>query len=322
MECLTGNILKIIPGKNKMGPIRLKDYLKSLTVRFKEASFDSPDIESAYLLSEVTHIRHHLLMLHGDRVLTDAEILQAESYMARRLKQEPFQYIYGWTEFRYLKLFVGPGCLIPRSETELLVDHVIRYLKNRLFHETHSAQDVVETAGTQGNLPFSVCEVGIGSGAVSLSLAYEHPEWKVCGSEISPEALKWAELNRKTLCLQADFRLGSLLEPFKNHTFDVIVSNPPYIPRRVKESLPANVRDYEPDMALFAEKDGLAVIESLINTAPSFLNKNGALFLEIGEDQGQRVLDLVHCSNAYSRSEILKDQYGADRFLAAEKSQD
>ena len=274
--------------------MNIKNCLENITARFTAARFDSPDIEAAYLIAEVTGIRHNLLFFHGEQELTDGELQQVETFLERRLKHEPFQYIYGWTEFRYLKLFVGPGCLIPRPETELLVDLVLQRIPEKAL----------------------LCEVGVGSGAISLSLAYERKSCYVFGSEISDDALKWAERNRKALDFKnVEFVSGNLLEPFKGRKFDAIVANLPYIPYQAEMSLPENVRNYEPKQALYAGDDGLALIADLIRQAPDCLKPHGFLFLEIGEDQGKRAVGIAESTRSYSKTELLRDQYQVDRFL-------
>ena len=184
--------------------------------------------------------------------------------------------------------------MIPRPETELLVDLVLKRIPD-------NAQ---------------VCEVGVGSGAISLSLAYERKTLQVSGVDISPDALKWAERNRKAWSMDnVHFVQGDLLTPFAGKQFDAIVANLPYIPRQAEILLPVNVRDYEPELALYADNDGLALIEKLIEQAPDHLQKQGMLFLEIGEDQGERTVKFAGETGAYSRIELLQDQYQVDRFV-------
>ena len=275
--------------------MKLCDLQTKSTERFRDAGFDSPEIESSYMLEEVTGIRHNLLWTAADREITVSELDRAEAYMTRRLAHEPFQYICGWEDFRYLKLNVAPGCLIPRPETEFLVGLALKELP-RGGH---------------------VCELGTGSGAISLSLAYERKDCRVTASELSPDALKIAESNRiKYGLANAKLLQGDLFSPFDPaDPFDLLVANLPYIPESARQDLPPNVRDYEPDLALFAPHEGMALIEQALQDAPAYLKDGAALFFEMGEEQGNQLADFAESCGTYTKIRILKDQYGVDRFL-------
>lgn len=153
--------------------MNLEDFQKELEAEFKRNRFESPELESAYIVSEITSVPYIELPLNRKRRLTESEIRKGCRFLARRLANEPFQYIFGWTQFRFLDLKIGRGALIPRPETEMLPDLLGGYLK-------HGA---------------SVCELGTGSGAISLALASERPDLEVWGSELSGEAFRWSERN-------------------------------------------------------------------------------------------------------------------------------
>ena len=276
--------------------MKLNDLLKNSEARFRSAGFDSPEIEAAYMLEEVTGIRHNLLWTEAERVLSPEELTRAEDYMARRLANEPFQYICGWEDFRELKLNVAPGCLIPRPETEYLVDLVLKVLPRN------------------GN----ACELGTGSGAIALSIAKERPDSRVTASEISPEAFAIAESNRQKYALDnAAIVQGDLFAPFDPAVkFDLLVANLPYIPESARETLPPNVRDYEPALALFADHAGMALIERALLDAPHHLKPGAPLFFEMGEEQGAALAGFARSLNCYTGIKVLQDQYGTDRFLS------
>lgn len=259
---------------------------------FRNSGFDSPEIEAAYILAEVTGMSHTVIPFTEKEIEPDAK-KRAENFLQRRLKHEPWQYIFGWADFRELRLSVGPGCLIPRPETEFLLDHIL---------------PVIPHQGT-------VCELGAGSGAISLSIAFERPDVKVIATELSADAFQWAEKNRKDLKLadRVDLRQGDLFTPCGETHFDVIVANLPYIDEAAE--LPLNVKLYEPDQALFAPDHGFALIEKALEQAPAHLNPGGSLFFEIGEDQGERALHTA--LKFFHHAEIKQDQYGVDRFLIA-----
>ena len=275
--------------------MKLNELLKSSENRFRSAGFDSPEIEASYMLEEVTGIRHNLLWTESERILSPEELSRADDYMMRRLAHEPFQYICGWEDFRELKLNVAPGCLIPRPETELLVDFVLKALP-RNGH---------------------VCELGTGSGAISLSIGFERQDSRVTASEISPDAFAIAESNRKKYGLDnVSIVQGDLFAPFDPEVrFDLLVANLPYIPESVRETLPQNVRDYEPALALFADHEGMALIERALIEAPRYLRPGASLFFEMGEEQGTALAAFARSLNCYTDIQILQDQYGADRFL-------
>lgn len=259
---------------------------------FRNNGFDSPEIEAAYILSEVSDMSHTVIPFTEKSLSPDAG-KRAEAFLQRRLKHEPFQYIFGWTEFRELRLSVGPGCLIPRPETEFLLDLVLPAIPRN----------------------GSVCELGAGSGAISLSIAFERPDVKVIATELSPDAYKWADKNRFDLGLNArvDLRPGDLFAPCQGEKFDVIVANLPYIDEDAQ--LPLNVKLYEPGQALFAPDHGFALIEKALSQAPDYLNPGGQLFFEIGEDQGER--SRITALKYFKQAAIRQDQYGVNRFLIA-----
>ena len=270
--------------------MKLSELYHCYTALFREKGFDSPEVEAAYLLSDAADMPHTLVPF-SSLILDEKLLTLADARLKRRLTGEPYQYIAGWAAFRELRLFVGPGCLIPRPETECLVDRIL---------------DVLPRNGR-------FCEWGTGSGAIALSVAFERPDAEVSATELSPDAFVWAEKNRDVLQLsRVRLRQGDLGRPFEGERFDVIAANLPYISPDEKESLPVNVRDWEPAEALFADRNGLALLERAIREAPGSLKPGGTLLLEIGETQGAHLLDFA---KSWKHAEIAKDQYGADRFF-------
>ena len=161
--------------------------------------------------------------------------------MLRRIDGEPLQYLTGLAGFRYLELRVGPGVLVPRPETEIVAQTAI---------------DLLPRGGT-------VVDVGTGSGAIALAIRHERPDARVVATDISEEALVWARRNREELALEVELIACDLLDGVDHGlrgAIDVIVSNPPYVAPEERDDLPVEVRDHEPDVALFAPRDGLDVI--------------------------------------------------------------
>lgn len=279
--------------------MKTAEYQQRLTRIFTEHGFEVPEVESAYILSEVMKVRALELPLHANEPLPEEQLSKAEEFLKRRLANEPFQYIFGWTPFRFLELKVGPGVLIPRPETEVLVELVMKRLPR----------------GAE------VCELGTGSGAISLALASERKDISVVASELSGEAFVWAETNRKALSLpNVRFHRGDLFEPFHGRRFDAIVANLPYVAGSERKHLPPNVRDYEPAEALFAPEEGFFLVEKALREAPDHLRpEHSFLFFEIGETQGSRALDAARKTGFFRQLSIEPDQYGVRRFLFAER---
>lgn len=269
---------------------------KGFAERFSRAGFEAADLEALFIVCEAAGIPDREFALHVHEQFPSEALERAESFLTRRLKNEPWQYIFGHAPFRDLELAVGPGCLIPRPETEYSIDLMLDGLP-------------------QGA---SVCELGVGSGAISLALASERPDLAVAGVELSPDALKWAELNLKKLALtNVTFLHGNLFEPVAGRRFDLIVANLPYIPESDRDKLPRNVRDFEPDEALFGGADGLDIIARALGQTPAFLNPGGRVFFELDACNADRAFELA--SNHLHDPALLKDQYGAVRFLTAKK---
>ena len=224
---------------------------------------------------------------------------QLDEWVERRCAKEPFQYIVGTVEFYSIELSVGPGVLIPRPETELLVDLAIGEL-----NVAHAASHVLD-----------LCT---GSGAIALALAHECPQHSYIGSDISPDALKWANLNRERLhprdCvfLQSDLFYAIPQE----HKFCMITANPPYVSHDEYCGLDHEVKDYEPRLALEAQDDGLALEKAIAERARDFLVPGGMILLEIGDTQGARMK--AHLQTlGYCDVVIHKDLAGRDRIAAA-----
>ncbi|MDR3203890.1 MAG: peptide chain release factor N(5)-glutamine methyltransferase [Deltaproteobacteria bacterium] len=224
-----------------------------------------PRLEAELLLSQVLKLPRVQLYINFERSLTQEEIVSYRALVRRRAEREPVAYILGHKEFYKLDLIVNPSTLIPRPETERLVDEALRVLKS-LKEEAPIAADV-----------------GCGSGAISLALAKNVTNLKVMASDISPEALLVAEKNAASFALKdrVSFFLGDLLAPFEQTKFDLICANLPYVPQDQMPTLPPDVALYEPTLALCGGAEGLAVIEKLIEAAPQNLKPGGRLLLEI-----------------------------------------
>ena len=266
----------------------------------RDRGFESPRLNGELLLAGTLGLKRLDLYLQFDRPLTPDELAEYRSRLRRRAKREPLQYIEGEAAFRDLRLRVDPRVLIPRSETELLVDEVL--------------------ARVRGRKGLQALDVGTGSGAIALSLATEGPFARVVATDVSAGALEVARANHAMSAPGApvEFREGSVYAPVAGETFDVVASNPPYIGESERDTLDPGVRDWEPAGALFSGESGLDVIRELVAGAPAVLRPGGLLALEIGWKQAGAVAELVRGVGGFSEPVVRQDLEGRDRIVTAE----
>ena len=248
----------------------LRNMLKKMTACLKEAGVDAYDYDARALLSSATGRDRLKMILDSDQELTAEEEERALEFLKRRETREPLQYILGETWFMGLRFLVTPDVLIPRADTEILVEE---------------AQKRLPTGGT-------CLDIGTGSGAIAISLASLRPDATVAASDISDAALKIAAQNAEALGVRIDFIKGNCLAPVKNMRYDMIVSNPPYISEKERPALSPEVLQ-EPASALFDGGDGLSFYRKIIASAPQHLNRHGTLMFEIGFAQKDAVASML-----------------------------
>jgi release factor glutamine methyltransferase len=232
--------------------------------------------DATILLLHTLGISRADLLADPDRAVTPAQQSAYEALIQRRLTHEPIQYITGEQEFYGLALHVSPAVLIPRPETEHLVESVL--------------------ASLDSNAPLRILDIGAGSGAIALALATHLPQARITANDISPAARDHARANaaRHNLTARIRFVESDLLAALApTETFDAIVSNPPYVPTANRATLHPQVRDHEPSTALFAGPDGLDIYRRLIPQARAALAPNGLLALEIGHSQRDAIAALL-----------------------------
>jgi release factor glutamine methyltransferase len=232
--------------------------------------------DAELLLLHTLQIPRTTLLAHPTRELSPADQSRYESHIVRREKNEPIQYITGRQEFYSLPFQVTPAVLIPRPETEHLVEAVL----HRFPYDQH----------------LHIVDIGTGSGAIAIALAVHLPQARIIALDISPEALKIASINAEAnhVAHRIIFLQSDLLSSITNEApFDAIVSNPPYIPESDGPTLHPEVRDHEPHTALFAGHEGLDVYRRLIPQAHALLKPNGLLALEIGHGQREALSILL-----------------------------
>jgi release factor glutamine methyltransferase len=258
------------------------------------ATSRNPRRDAEVLLAHVLRCDQAALLTHPERLLSPAESDQLESFLKRRLASEPMQYITGSQEFFGLLFAVTPAVLIPRPETEHLVEAALDHI---------------------GGEAVRIVDVGTGSGAIAVSLAHARPQSRVTAVDLSPAALEVARRNaqRHGVLDRVTFLQSNLLAALDSADFDVVVSNPPYIAEG--EVLEPQVSDYEPHPALYAGPTGLEVYERLIPEARKVLKPGGWLLLEIGFGQQPAVEALLRGWRSVS---VIHDLQGIPRVLRAQ----
>jgi len=260
--------------------------LREALIRAAAALATKPDLrananrDAELLLLHILEAPRTLLITDPGRALTPIQQRAYQAAIARRLTHEPIQYITGQQEFYGLALRVTPAVLIPRPETEHLVEAVLEHLlKARL----------------PKHQPLSIADVGTGSGAIAIALATHLPQSEITALDLSPEALGLARENaaQHNLAHRIRFVESDLLAAVAHQTFDAIVSNPPYVPIIDRATLHPQVRDHEPAHALFAGPTGLDVYRRLIPQAQAALKPGGLLALELGQGQGDALAALL-----------------------------
>lgn len=274
----------------------LGELVKTLTRRLTDAGIVSPQLDVEVLVSSVLEIERYKLVADRDRLLMKEEILAVEKCVKRRLKFEPVAYITGLKEFYSLEFLVNKDVLIPRPETELLVDMAVYW-------------------GATGS---RVLDLGTGSGAIAVALKHSRPDMDLYASDISDRALKVARKNARRILgpKKINFVCGDLFMPFAGKRFNLIVSNPPYVDTDLKDKLQKEI-SFEPDIALFSRNAGRDALLRIIENSGEFLEDKGILLLEIGSDQ-QAFVSKTGRKHGYEVS-ILNDYSGLPRVATLKK---
>ncbi|KAA3657609.1 MAG: peptide chain release factor N(5)-glutamine methyltransferase [Calditrichaeota bacterium] len=266
----------------------------------REKGVENARLSVEQLLSAVLNFSRVQLYLHFDRPLSQDELDTYKSLLLRRANREPLQYILGFTEFYSLKLAVREGVLIPRPETEMLVDKALQLTK--MF---------------EGRV--RILDIGTGSGNISIALAKNNPQLRITAVDISPEALlvarenaEYHEVLDKIEFLQADIVDDALIDQFRSQ-FDIIVSNPPYIASSEKSTLQPEIVYFEPEIALFCD-DSLRFYKRISYLSREIMASGGPLICEIGAEQGEAVAQ-VFKEQCIRDVDIIKDLAGRDRFV-------
>jgi release factor glutamine methyltransferase len=279
----------------------------------------SPRLDAEVLLAFVLGLERSAVITNPDMEVDDKLAEKYRSLIERRGTGEPVAYITGRKEFYKESFTVNRSVLIPRPETEGIVEETLNRFRDRT--------------------DLSVLDIGTGSGCIALSIALERPDWRVTGVDLSADALSVAVENRRNLgadnveFLQSDLfasvdastdasvdaSTDASVSASKGGRYDIVVSNPPYIDREQVLGLPDDVRRFEPHLALLADNEGLFVIERLLRDAVNYLNRGGTLFCEIGFDQKEKVRDILDTvpGKPWSGIEFINDLAGHPRIFVA-----
>ena len=278
--------------------------VREIAMSLAAAGIAQPGTEARDLVAAVLDKPRFWPALHANDHPAPQELAEIKRAARRRVLGAPFAYAVGRASFRFLTLLVDERVLIPRPETEQLVDLVLG-----------------STQGRQGGV---VADVGTGSGAIALALSAEGKFTRVLATDVSSDALSVARDNRQqaaaSLRVPVEIRSGTALAPMVDAELDVIVSNPPYIAYREMADLPGLVRDWEPSQALCCADDGLAVTSEIVADAPRVLRAGGLLALEVDSRRAGAVAEMIRASNAFGDVAIRRDFAGRDRFVLATRS--
>lgn len=275
--------------------------------RFRKEGITTPRLDAEVLLAETLCLDRVGLYTHFDQPLQPDELARFKKLILRRLRREPVAYILGRKEFWSLPIRVSADVLIPRPETETLVAEALKVLAPAGKEDLH------------------ILEIGTGSGAISIALARERPAARITASDISPKALSVAKKNalQNGVREQIRFLQGDLFQPVpSSEIFDMVVSNPPYIPRVEISSLFPEVRDYEPRVALDGGTDGLDFFRRALPAVNEYLRPGGWFLAEMGAGQDSQVLKIAEKNRDLDSFGSAKDLSGINRVFKARKRPD
>jgi release factor glutamine methyltransferase len=282
----------------------IQKLLNWVTEYLKNKGVDSPRLSGELLLSYVLGLKRIELYTQFNRIVGEECLSQLRQLVKRAAEHEPIAYLTGKKEFYSLEFEITKDCLIPRPETELLVERAIEFLRTRTGEQF-------------------ICDLCTGCGCVAIAIARNFPTCRIVATDISDAALEVAERNVTRHGLNGRLKLlkGDLFEPIipglGPAKFDLIVCNPPYVCETEFEKLAKNVRDFEPKLALAAGRDGLDIINKVIADAAKFLKPAAAMMLEIGNEQGPAVCKLLEDTGRFAAVNIEKDYNKLDRLAIA-----
>ncbi len=285
----------------------IQKLLNWITEYFTDKALDSPRLSAELLLCYVLQTERIKLYTQFDKPVDKQHLDQLHELVKRAGQNEPLAYLLGRTEFYSLDLNITSDCMIPRPETELLVERAVEFLRTRTSRQF-------------------ICDLCTGCGCIAVAIAHNCPKTRIIATDISDAALKIAAQNIEKYKLKDRIQLlcGDLFDPvvpqLDTEKFDLITCNPPYVSTAEFEALEKTVKDHEPKLALFAGHDGLDIYRRIAEKADDFLKPDAALILEIGYSQGQAVRELLEQTGCFTDIKIEKDFHNNDRIVTAVKT--
>ena len=272
--------------------------LKKMVGAFNSINMEQSEAEAVAIIAELLECSRGTVLFDRHKTVSAAIAAEAEKITCRRLQNEPWQYIFNRAYFRDLELYVDKNVLIPRPETELLVDWVIEHLP------PHG----------------SVLDLGTGSGAIAISTATERRDSQVTACDISKSALEIARRNSSNAGAEnIEFVQSDLFTALTERKFDIIAANLPYVTEKEYSGLSPEVKDFEPKLALTSGDDGLDLIRKAIACAPAHLTTHGTMILEMSDWQTTEAAEIFADAMCWCAIEIIRDYTGRNRFVAARK---
>ena len=285
----------------------IRNILKSAIAKLKKSEIEFPEINADTLLAYILSCDRANLYTNPDDLMNDSDICKYNELIHKRARHVPLQYITKRVEFMSLDFVVDEGVLIPRPETEILVEAVIKKTDNKLYRDRKIA----------------IIDIGTGSGNIAVSLAKNISNVKIYASDISREALTVANENvlRHDVTDKIHLLHGNVFEAFSNNVkkeqVDFIVSNPPYVSKSESKNLEPELIDHEPLLALIGGVDGLFFYKQIIKDAANWIKPGGYLIIEIGETQANSIIKLMQNELHYDEIEIINDLQGKERIISA-----
>lgn len=289
---------------------KIIELIASAAEYLQKRQLPNSRLDAELLLAHVLNLSRLNLYVNFNQIVEPQKIDLYRELIKKRSNRIPVNYLINCREFMSLEFYVDQCVLIPRPETEVLVETIFKLNSNYSNYSNSAPQELLE--------------IGTGSGAIAISLAVKKPSWKIIATDISYDALNVAQKNaqKHQLSKCIAFICANLFEPIKVkdgcENFDWILSNPPYIPSSEIPKLAPEIKDHEPKIAIDGGKDGLDIIRGLILQAPKFLKPKGKLAFEIGADQADEVKKLIDDSGKYANRFVVKDYSGIDRVVVAE----
>ncbi|MBS6764705.1 MAG: peptide chain release factor N(5)-glutamine methyltransferase [Clostridium sp.] len=284
-----------------------------------EAGITDARLDAWYLLEHVSGVGRAMYYAMPDKILTEVQEKQYIDFIEKRAQRIPLQHLTGTQEFMGLEFRVNEHVLIPRQDTETLVEESIRFIRKYKENSCGVSAGITGSSRRENEKAFRLLDMCTGSGCILLSILHEiRKEKKLLiegtGADVSEKALETARENAESLHIRADFLHSDLFDRVEGN-FQMIVSNPPYIRTDVIETLQEEVRQHDPLLALDGKEDGLYFYREIVDTARRFLVSGGCLLFEIGADQGEAVQSMM-CEAGYTHVAVKKDLAGLDRVVS------